>query len=609
MPNDRLVNTTTDSSQENASIAALAGGGFVAVWTDSERDYGTSGFDGFTGIYGQRFDEQGRKVGVEFQVHQREGGQQFNSRVVGLANGGFAVGWTGEVTDDEGSYELGLDTFQRRFDALGNPTTPELRLNAPSNDDHRLQDLLVLGDGSLAVTYVRKQLDTNWSLVQRRFDPQGVALTGEVVIDTDLDVGSPAAFVRNTPGFRMTLLQGGGYGAAWWEFAPYPALAEVYYGRFNAAGQRIGEPTLLSTLSPDDAEYPELATLAGGNVAVAWTVENDDDLDDEEVWVRVVSPDGVPLGAAVRVNLPTREDDRLGDVVALPDGGFLVTFVRWDEANSDFPYDYYAVQAQRFSATGSVVGGPISVSEFVYEDAVADQALLLPSGGLVVTWTGGATIEEDVYASFQGGGTFADDSFALLVSGPARGFDGDDQITGTLGADQIAGDDGNDQLIGRGGPDRIWGGTGNDVLGGADGADWLEGGAGNDTIYGGNGADRLVGGPGADWLYGAAGGDVLQGGAGPDRYVFRSTSELGPGETILGVERFDRIVLFAIDADPGTPGDQAFRYVWRGAFTGRSGEVRLADQALQFDFDGNRLADASIALPGIDWLGISTLIL
>lgn len=609
MPRDLNLSVTLDSSQENASVAALAGGGFVAVWTDWERDYGTTGFDGFSGVYGQRFDEAGRKVGLEFQVHQREKGQQFDARVVGLANGGFVVGWTGQSTDQDDDYESGLDAYLRRFDAEGIPTTPEWILNAPSTMDHRLQDLLVLADGTLAVTWVQSPYGTDWSLVQRNFRPNGAPLGASRVIDTDMDTGLPQGFFYRTPGFRMTELPGGGYGATWWEFAAYPFLDEVFYARFTSRGQIVGRPVLVSTPSEDDANFPEIATLAGGNVAIAWTVENDDDLNDEEVWVRVLTADGVPLGAAGRVNEPTPEDDVLGDVVALPDGGFLVTFSRWNEAESDFPYDYYTVEARRFDAAGRPLGRPFLVGETVYEDGTANAAVALPSGGVVVTWTGGGTIEEDVYASLVSRGTAFADRFDMLFPGAAQGFDGDDRIGGTTRADRIQGDGGDDTIDGRSGDDRLHGGAGDDRLAGGTDDDVLLGASGNDLLRGGAGRDRLDGGVGRDWIEGGAGADLLAGGTGRDRFRFDSLAEIAPGEAILDLERGDRIDVRAIDADPTTPGDQAFRFLGGGGFTGDGSELRLEAGRLLFDVDGDRIADAVLALPGIGRLVDSQLLL
>jgi Ca2+-binding RTX toxin-like protein len=90
--------------------------------------------------------------------------------------------------------------------------------------------------------------------------------------------------------------------------------------------------------------------------------------------------------------------------------------------------------------------------------------------------------------SSQATGTIINDDLNPLT-------EGDDQFTGTTGADFVSGlggDDwlmgreGNDVLVGGGGDDRLDGGSSNDLLAGGSGDDTLNGGSGNDVLYAGN---------------------------------------------------------------------------------------------------------------------------
>jgi RTX toxins and related Ca2+-binding proteins len=112
------------------------------------------------------------------------------------------------------------------------------------------------------------------------------------------------------------------------------------------------------------------------------------------------------------------------------------------------------------------------------------------------------------------------------LSGLNDQLSGDDQLTGTPGADVIASLDGNDEVSGLAGNDLICvgagndtveGGKGNDILKGRKGNDRLHGQSGNDTLEGGPGNDALKGGKGKDKLYGGKGRDNLKGGPGKDK--------------------------------------------------------------------------------------------
>jgi Ca2+-binding RTX toxin-like protein len=147
---------------------------------------------------------------------------------------------------------------------------------------------------------------------------------------------------------------------------------------------------------------------------------------------------------------------------------------------------------------------------------------------------------------------------------------GDDQLTGSSGADYAnlgAGDDaasmgagndiieaglGNDTVSGGNGNDLAFGGEGDDNIFGDLGDDSLGGDAGNDTLEGGSGADILSGGLGDDLISGftAQGGgtaqmnapdgrDQLFGGAGDDRLI------LGRGDSATGGAGAD---IFEMDA-------------------------------------------------------------
>ena len=79
-----LANTVTTGNQSSPDVTALADGGFVVVWKDSPRD----------GLYGQRFDATGEKVGGEFLAAS---GARFDPVVAGLGDGRFVTGSNTDV--------------------------------------------------------------------------------------------------------------------------------------------------------------------------------------------------------------------------------------------------------------------------------------------------------------------------------------------------------------------------------------------------------------------------------------------------------------------------------------------------------------------------------
>jgi Ca2+-binding RTX toxin-like protein len=140
---------------------------------------------------------------------------------------------------------------------------------------------------------------------------------------------------------------------------------------------------------------------------------------------------------------------------------------------------------------------------------------------------------------------------------------------------------------------------------------WIETGGGNDTVTGSSANDRIDTGSNQDQLIGGLGADLLTGGSGNDTFIFNSVSEIGlvSGTCDLitdFVSKVDKIDLAMIDADTNLIGNQAFIYVGGAAFSGLAGELRLSDQTLLGDINGDSEADFKLGLANVFALSAPT---
>src|SRR3954447_8689785 len=151
------------------------------------------------------------------------------------------------------------------------------------------------------------------------------------------------------------------------------------------------------------------------------------------------------------------------------------------------------------------------------------------------------------------------------------GTTGNNNHSGSGGADYMYGDAGNDTFSGNGGidflrgsvgDDHLYGGSGNDFLDGGENNDVARGDGGNDILVGLTGNDNLDGGTGNDDIFGGPGRDVLHGGAGADKFVFISTAD-SPASA------HDQITDFSLSS--GDTIDLSsihnFSFIGKGAFT------------------------------------------
>lgn len=164
----------------------------------------------------------------------------------------------------------------------------------------------------------------------------------------------------------------------------------------------------------------------------------------------------------------------------------------------------------------------------------------------------------------------------------------------------ILGTQGDDQIAGTGGDDAIFVGRGDDVVDAGAGDDYIslrtarpfepegELGWGSNTVDAGAGADRVLGGfsddvvrggAGSDLLIGLGGHDDVSGGRGDD-VIDAIDAETGQGDTVLGGQGADRLLVD--DGDLATGGSGADHFA---AVDYQSGDapVRITDFQPGFD--------------------------
>lgn len=206
----------------------------------------------------------------------------------------------------------------------------------------------------------------------------------------------------------------------------------------------------------------------------------------------------------------------------------------------------------------------------------------------------------------------------VILGDPANETDAYLVVHAGRGDDEVVGGEGNLIANGDAGDDVLHGNGGIDHLSGSDGADRLFGGIGADVLFGGNGEDRLSGERGADLLAGLAGIDMMTGGEGADLFWFYAGDTGASVATADHIADFeaaegDQIGLSSIDADRGTRGDDAFRFIGTAAFSGEAGELRYtvvgAERHVEGDTNGDGAADFVIRLSGTDPLAAEAFVL
>ena len=168
------VNTYTTSGQFEPSVATDEAGNFVVVWT-SLTQYAT-----FSGLFGQVFDASGQKRGPEFQINTYTDRATQAPRVASDRRGNFVVVW--HQTEPGGSAQ---DVFARRFNASGEKVGPEFRVNTYTTAAQKFPSVTFDGLGNFAVAWTSLNQDgSQYGVFGQRFDRLGNALGPEFPINT-----------------------------------------------------------------------------------------------------------------------------------------------------------------------------------------------------------------------------------------------------------------------------------------------------------------------------------------------------------------------------------------------------------------------------------------
>ena len=134
------INTVTARAQNRATLANLSSGGFVTTWSGTDVDG--------TGVIGQIFDSSGAKVGLEFQINTHTASDQTNPSVSGLEDGGFVVAWESRLQDGS---QTGV--YAQRYDSGGQKVGSEFQVNSHTNSYQHNAFVETLSGGDFIVSW------------------------------------------------------------------------------------------------------------------------------------------------------------------------------------------------------------------------------------------------------------------------------------------------------------------------------------------------------------------------------------------------------------------------------------------------------------------------
>jgi hypothetical protein len=187
------VNTYTTLGQYTPAVGASTSG-LVVVWRSDVQDNGSRG------IFGQRYDNSGSPLGVEFQVNNEPGVGWLDPPSVAMSHsGGFVVAWQGYDEDSSG-------IFARRFNSSGEPEGSQFQVNTYVTNRQDSPSVGLDGSGRFVVVWSTSVSGDFSGIFGQRYTAGGEHLGVEFQIspETTLGTGLPRVGVDTNGNFVVT---------------------------------------------------------------------------------------------------------------------------------------------------------------------------------------------------------------------------------------------------------------------------------------------------------------------------------------------------------------------------------------------------------------------
>jgi hypothetical protein len=347
--NEFRVNTTTALEQRRPRVSVLANGDFVVAWEDAS---GQGGDASGGAIKAQLYHANGAKVGGEFLVNTTTQGTQDEHAITALANGRFVVTWTDN--SGVGGDSSGSAIKAQLFNANGTKVGGEFLVNTITSDFQDEPSVASLKNGGFVVSWqdnsgLNGDGTRGGSIKAQMFDADGNKVGGELLVDTNginFANESPSIVGLSNGGFVVTWEASANFG-------PDTDDSAMKVQIFDASGNKVGDEIVANTSATEYQKTPVVTELSNGFIVVVWEDHSGEngDTDGTSIKAQVLDATGHRIGGEFLVNTSTAGDQQFPSVAALADGSFIISWSDGSGAGGDA--SGFGVKAQIFSVGSS----------------------------------------------------------------------------------------------------------------------------------------------------------------------------------------------------------------------------------------------------------------
>jgi len=342
--------------------------------------------------------------GAEYSLGALRGDQLFPNVSVNAA-GGYAV-WEDSVIDGK---NYGIAAL--RLDSNFSPLFGAFRVNQGGIGVEEKPKVAVFKNGGAAIVWQGRP--TKFASIYARF----LKSNGTFTSTNDIRVNSTATTDQVTP--ALTVMTNGNLFVVWssWNYSTAtPLMQDIRAQILTTNGTKIGTNFFVNGTNASaptelyNQRSPTVATLANGNIAVAWVSENQGLPGSQylqgtnwiHIYARLYNPAGAPLGPEFRINTSLYTMCANPSICGLSDGGFTVV---WSQRATVRNPDSWDVYTRSFAPNGAALADSVRLNSYTFGDQFGPTISRVGDTQLAV-WTslGQDGSWEGVYGQFLSGG-------------------------------------------------------------------------------------------------------------------------------------------------------------------------------------------------------------
>lgn len=325
-------------NQQNPQIAMNMRGNFVVVWEDERGPHKV--------IFGQRYDEKGNPVGVNWQVSDIS--RIAHSPSVAIdPMGNFVVVW---VSRDKFGVEDHI--YARKYTNDGVPMGAEFKIDsqtvAPKGFIKLIPSVAMNKEGNFIVVWEDYRNNSKYG------DIYGQKFRADCPpIGSNFDINRIIMESEESP--HIVMNEDGAFIVVWQQGRGGQALFDIYGQKFNSSGDLVGGNFQISDnpMAHLQQVFPSAASHNEGNLVVVW---QDSRRYDEEkiydVYAQVYDRNGLLVGSNFRVNQSSyRVKEKSSSVAMHP--WTKECIVVWTECMGTISQ----IMAQKVDSLGGCLGG------------------------------------------------------------------------------------------------------------------------------------------------------------------------------------------------------------------------------------------------------------